>query len=160
MIAISLPVHEPHPPPNGPGGLLAGPVGRWPLSLATVTTFLSVAVVWLNLKTAFRRIRPMDRGLRWANPGLLFTVARSPLPTAVVATATAIRDGSASDGRTAVGFYGLFGVVLGASWFVFVHHLCRHPGPAEEAVDGTFFAKEWTRAPIGCALHAVRGRSV
>lgn len=52
-----------------------------------MSPYLYVAVIWLNHKATFKRIHGIDRGLHWANIGILFTTALLPLSTAVIAHA-------------------------------------------------------------------------
>ena len=154
-VVITLLVLEFGVPESEPGRLLSGLWRQWPLYLATVTSYLYVGVVWTNHKAAFRRIRAMDRGLHWANLGVLFATSLVPFPTAVVAAA--LRAGNATDERTTVGLYALIGVLLCASWLVFYHYLGRHPDLAEAGVHEEYFPRERTRAWIGCTLYAVAG---
>ena len=76
-IIITLLVLDLRPPGGEPGGLLRGLLRQWPTYLAYVTSYVYVGVVWLNHKAMFRRIRSIDRGLHWANFGILFTTALS-----------------------------------------------------------------------------------
>jgi uncharacterized membrane protein len=114
-----------HPPHGQPGQLLSGLLQQWPTYLAYAASYLYVAVVWLNHKAAFARIRVMDRGLHWANLGVLATTALLPFPTSVVAGA--IENGNRTDARVAVALYALIGALLCASWWLFFHYLARHP---------------------------------
>lgn len=154
-IIITLLVFELRSPESEPGGLLSGLPRQWPLYLATATSFLYVAVIWLNYKATFKRIHSMDQRLHWANLGVLFTTALLPFPTAVVADA--IQDGNAADVRTAVGLYALVGALLCLSWVVFFHHLHEHPELVEEDVAEGFFNGERTRAGVGMVLYATAG---
>lgn len=72
-IVITLLVLDLTTPEVEPGQLFAGLLQQWPTYLAYLTSFLYVAVVWLNHKSAFNRIRLADRGLLWANFAVLFT---------------------------------------------------------------------------------------
>ena len=80
-IIITLLVLELKPPQGEPGRLLAGLLAQWPTYLAYVTSYLYVAVIWLNHKATFKRIHTIDRGLHWANVGVLFTTALLPFAT-------------------------------------------------------------------------------
>lgn len=113
-IVITLLVLDLRPPH---GQLLSGLLQQWPTYLAYAASYLYVAVVWLNHKAAFVRIRTMDRSLHWANLGTLATAALLPFPTAVVADA--LENGDRTDARVAVALYALVGALLSASWWVF-----------------------------------------
>jgi uncharacterized membrane protein len=70
-IVITLLVLDLRPPRVKAGQLLRGLLEQWPTYTAYVTSYLYVAVVWLNHKAAFQRIRWLDRGTSWANFGIL-----------------------------------------------------------------------------------------
>lgn len=154
-IIITLLALDLRPPRAEPGRLLIGLLQQWPTYLSYVTSYLYVAVVWLNHKAAFKRIRWIDRGLHWANITVLFTTALLPFATAVVAHA--MREGDRADVRTAVALYALIGAVLCASWWSFFHYLAHHPDLLEDDVDEGFFPAERTRALVGVALYVVAG---
>lgn len=107
-----------------PGGLLHALLTRWPGYLAYVTSYLYVAVNWLNHKSTFHRIRCTDCALHWANLGVLFSVALLPFATAVVSQA--VKAGDRFDEGVAVALYGLVGVVLSAAWLWLYHYLSPH----------------------------------
>jgi uncharacterized membrane protein len=154
-IIITLLVLDLRPPHGQPGQLLSGLLQQWPTYLAYAASYLYVAVVWLNHKAAFVRIRMMDRGLHWANLGTLATAALLPFPTAVVADA--LENGNRTDARVAVALYALVGALLSASWWVFLHYLARHPELIEQHVDDAFFGRERRRAEAGMLLYVVGG---
>jgi uncharacterized membrane protein len=97
----------------------------------------------------------MDRGLHWANLGLLFTTWLLPFPTAVIANAVEV--GDSADVRAAVGLYALVGVLLCVSWWAFFHYLGRHPDLTGEDVHDRYFPRERIRALVGILLYAVVG---
>jgi uncharacterized membrane protein len=99
-IVITLLVLDLKPPDTEPGGLLAGLLGEWPTYLAYAASYVYLAVIWMNHKAAFTRIREMDIGLQWANLGILATLALVPWPTAVIAETA--RKGNLTDERVAV----------------------------------------------------------
>ncbi|HEV7899583.1 MAG TPA: TMEM175 family protein [Planosporangium sp.] len=154
-IVITLLVLDLRPPQAPPGHLLSGLLQQWPAYLAYVTSYIYVAVVWLNHKNAFKRIAHMDRGVHWANLSVLFTTALLPFPTAVVSHA--VQEGNPTDVRTAVGLYALVGAALCAAWLALFHHLATHPILLAEGVEPEFFAKERLRAWAGIALYVVAG---
>lgn len=154
-IVITLMVLELPPPEVPPGQLLAGLLHRWPSYLAYVTSYLYIAVIWLNHKHAFVRIRSMNRGLHWANLGILFTTALLPFATAVLSNA--VREGHPADERTAVALYSLVGTLLCGTWVVFFRYLSHHPTLLDEGVPAEFFIQETTRAWLGVILYAAAG---
>jgi uncharacterized membrane protein len=154
-IIITLLVLDLRPPAGEPGRLLSGLVQQWPTYLAYVTSYLYVAVVWLNHKGVFRRLRQIDLGLHWVNLGVLFTTALLPFATAVLSRT--VEHGHAADVRTAVGLYALVGALLCVSWLAFFHYLSRHSDLAVEDVQTGFFPRERIRAWAGIALYVAAG---
>ena len=160
-IVITLLAIDLRAPEADPGGLLPGLLAQWPAYLAFVTSFLYVAVVWLNHKAAFRRIRWMSPGLHWANLSILLTTALLPFPTSVLAEV--MQRANTTDARAAVGLYALVGVMLCGSWLVFFGHLGRHPELLRQEGDERFFANETRRAwagVVGYTLAGVLGNAV
>lgn len=154
-IIITLLVLDLKPPQGEPGRLLAGLLAQWPTYVAYATSYLYVAVIWLNHKATFKRIHTIDRGLHWANVGVLFTTALLPFATAVIADA--VQKGNPSDARTAVGLYALVGALLCVSWLWLFHRLHTNPHLIESHVEEGFFQQERTRAWVGVALYVIAG---
>ncbi|MGC5020558.1 TMEM175 family protein [Micromonospora sp. DT47] len=154
-IIITLLVLDLRTPEVPPGGLLHALLDQWPVYLAYVTSYLYVAVNWLNHKGTFHRIRCTDRGLHWFNLGVLFSVALLPFVTAVVSRA--VQSGDRFDERVAVALYGLVGVVLSAAWLGLYHHLNRHRDLLQAHTSPRFFAVERLRAVLGIVLYAAAG---
>lgn len=154
-IVITILIFELTPPQTEPGGLLAGLLGQWPTYLAYAASYTYLAVIWLNHKAAFTRIREMDIGLQWANLGILATLALLPWPTAVIAETA--RTGNLADERVAVALYAIVGALLCLSWLVFFSHLSRHPELTKEQVEETYFARQRPRALAGVVLYLAAG---
>ena len=154
-IVITLLVLDLRPPEAEPGGLLDALLGEWPTYLAYAASYTYLAVIWLNHKAAFTRIKEMDRGLQWANLGILATLALVPWPTAVIAETA--RTGNLADERVAVALYAIVGALLCLSWLVFFSHLARHPDLTKEEVDDSYFARERPRALLGVLLYLTAG---
>jgi uncharacterized membrane protein len=154
-IVITLLVLDLRPPKSEPGELLAGLLNEWPTYLAYAASYTYLAVIWMNHKAAFTRIREMDIGLQWANLGLLATLALVPWPTAVIAETA--RTGNLQDERVAVGLYALIGALLCLAWLVFFSYLARHPDLTKDEVEDSYFARERPRALIGVVLYLAAG---
>lgn len=154
-IVITILIFELTPPETEPGGLLAGLLGQWPTYLAYAASYTYLAVIWLNHKAAFTRIREMDIGLQWANLGILATLALLPWPTAVIAETA--RTGNLADERVAVALYAIVGALLCLLWLVFFSHLSRHPELTKEQVEETYFARQRPRALAGVVLYLAAG---
>jgi uncharacterized membrane protein len=154
-IVITFLALELRPPPPEPGDLLSGLLGEWPTYLAYAASFTYLAVIWMNHRAAFSRIREMDVGLQWVNLGILGTVALIPWPTAVIAETA--RTADAADQRVAAALYALVGALLWLSWLVFFIYLARHPDLTKEDVDDAYFARERPRALVGLLVYLAAG---
>ncbi|MEV2237910.1 TMEM175 family protein, partial [Micromonospora sp. NPDC049891] len=66
-IIITLLVVDLRVPEVPPGRLLFGLLEQWPGYAAYLASYAYVAVVWLNHKSTFNRIKESDRGLHWVN---------------------------------------------------------------------------------------------
>jgi uncharacterized membrane protein len=148
VLGIGIPAHR-------PGTLWVGLGRQWPEYVGYLASFLYIAVIWLNHHAAFRRIRLMDRGLQWANLGILLTTVLLPFPTAVLASA--LQEHSEADAAVAAGLYALVAALMCASWSVFYHYLWRNVHLVEENVDERFFHRERLRALVGITLYALAG---
>ncbi|MFE5410908.1 TMEM175 family protein [Microbacterium sp. NPDC056569] len=154
-IVITLLVLDLRPPDTEPGGLLAGLLDEWPTYLAYAASYVYLAVIWMNHKAAFTRIREMDIGLQWMNLAILATLALVPWPTAIIAETA--RTGDLADQKVAVALYALIGALLCLSWLLFFSYLARHPDLTKEEVDDSYFAHERPRAVIGVILYLAAG---
>jgi uncharacterized membrane protein len=154
-IVITLLVLDLRPPDTEPGGLLAGLLDEWPTYLAYAASYVYLAVIWLNHKAAFTRIREMDIGLQWMNLGILATLALVPWPTAVIAETA--RTGNLTDQKVAAALYAIICALLCLSWLFFFSYLARHPDLTKDEVDDSYFADERPRALIGVILYLAAG---
>ncbi|WP_202864624.1 TMEM175 family protein [Micromonospora endolithica] len=154
-IIITLLVVDLRVPDVPPGRLLIGLLEQWPGYVAYLASYAYVAVVWLNHKVAFNRVKESDRGLHWVNFFVLFTTALLPFPTAVVSDALQKHD--QQDQRVAVAFYALIGALLCASWLAFFHYLARHRDLLKEGVSERHFPAERVRALVGVILYVAAG---
>ncbi|WP_199853874.1 TMEM175 family protein [Plantactinospora sp. BB1] len=154
-IVITLLVLDLRMPEVEPGRLLSELLEQWPSYAAYVASYLYIAVVWLNHKATFGRIRRADRGLHWMNLLVLFSTALLPFPTSVLSRA--LQEHNLADQRVAAALYALVGAVLSASWLAFYHYLATHRELLVDGVDERFFPSERLRAVIGLVLYAVAG---
>ncbi|MEU4475570.1 TMEM175 family protein [Micromonospora sp. NPDC023888] len=154
-IIITLLVLDLRVPDVPPGRLLSGLLNQWPSYVAYLASYSYVAVVWLNHKAAFNRIREADRGLHWVNLFVLFTTALLPFPTIVVSHA--LQEHNNADQRVAIAFYALISALLCATWLAFYHYLARNPDLLKDQVKGSFFHVERFRALAGVVLYLFAG---
>ncbi|MDG4829955.1 TMEM175 family protein [Solwaraspora sp. WMMD1047] len=154
-IIITLLVIDLRVPDVPPGRLLSGLLEQWPGYVAYLASYAYVAVVWLNHKGSFNRVKESDRGLHWVNLFVLFTTALLPFPTAVVSDA--LQEHDQQDQRVAVAFYALIGALLCASWLAFFHYLARRNDLLKDEVSERHFPAERVRALVGVILYVVAG---
>ncbi|MCG5464448.1 TMEM175 family protein [Micromonospora sp. NPDC053740] len=152
-IIITLLVLDLQPPRVGRGQLLHALVEQWPAYLAYVTSYVYVAVGWLNHRAAFNRVVNSGKALQWYNLAVLFSTALLPFATSVVSQA--MRDGDKADQRTGVVVYGLVGVLVSVSWLGLYHYLARHHDLLDQTVPQRFFPAERARAAIGLLGYAL-----
>ncbi|MFI5929345.1 TMEM175 family protein [Micromonospora sp. NPDC051543] len=152
-IVITLLVLDLQPPRVGRGQMLDALVEQWPAYLAYVTSYVFVAVTWLNHRSALARVTNSGKGLQFYNLGVLFTTALVPFATSIVSEA--VRQGDRADERTGVALYGLVGMLLAASWLGLYHYLSRHHDLVDPAVPRKFFRAERARAAVGILGYAL-----
>ncbi|MBM7490467.1 putative membrane protein [Micromonospora luteifusca] len=152
-IIITLLVLDLQPPRVERGQLLHALIEQWPAYLAYVSSYLYVAVNWLNHRAAFNRVENSGKALQWYNLGVLFSTALLPFATSVVSQA--MRDGDQADQRTGVVVYGLVGVLVSVSWLGLYHYLTRHHDLLDQTVPRRFFPAERARAAIGLLGYAL-----
>ncbi|MEV7983697.1 TMEM175 family protein [Micromonospora sp. NPDC085948] len=146
-IIITLLVLDLQPPRVGRGQLLDALFEQWPAYLAYVTSYVIVAVSWINHRATFNRVTSSGKGLQWYNLGVLFSTALLPFATSVLSQA--LREGDRADQRAAVVLYGLAGAFLSLTWLGLYHYLARHRDLLDEAVADFFFPSERARAAAG-----------
>ena len=154
-IAITLLVLDVRPPNHGPGELVPALLRQWPAYLGYLTSFIYIAVIWLNHHAAFQRIRYIDRRLHIANLAVLFAAALLPFPTAVLSKTLQAAD--AVDRRGAVALYAVVAAMLCLAWTVFFHLLTTHTELVEDGVPDGFFRGDRFRAFLGVVLYALAG---
>lgn len=154
-VALTLLVLDLVAPSHQPGGLFHALVSLWPAYVAFLGSFLFVGVIWTNHHAVFRRIRAVDRGLSWANLGILLTTVLLPFPTSVLANA--FRDGNVADSRSAVLLYALVGTMAAASWLAFFQYLCGRAELLRHPDDAAYFHNERRRAIAGIIPYSLAG---
>jgi len=130
-IAMTLLVLDLRPPARQGTTLAKGLADQWPAYVGFVASFLFIAVVWTNHHATFREIHSTDRGLTWANLGILFGTVLLPFPTAVLADA--FRGGIRADEQTAACLYAALAVLMTLAWLGLFFRLDRrsYPGPID-----------------------------
>jgi uncharacterized membrane protein len=88
-IAITLLVLEIRLPSTtnaeGAGSLGTALLQLWPTYLAYVTSFITIAIMWVNHHATFRTIRRVNRPMLFLNALLLLAITFLNFPTAIVA---------------------------------------------------------------------------
>ena len=153
-IAVTILVLGIATPPHSPGGLGSALLRQWPAYIGYVASFGYVAVIWLNHRQAFVRIRTVDRGLQAANFVLLGTTALLAFPTEVLSST--LRDGlSTSDARSAVALYGAEGAAMCLSWVLLYVRLRARPELLEPGVEPYYVRLGVLRSAIGAAVYVL-----
>ncbi len=115
-IAITLLILDVTVPAGSGAHLAHALVQQWPSYLAYVTSFMTIAVIWVNHHAMFAKVAYVDRSLVFANLVFLLVVAFIPFPTRVLAEY--IRNPSGA--RTAALLYGftfiLLSIVFRVAW--------------------------------------------
>jgi uncharacterized membrane protein len=124
--------------------------------VAYLAAFGSIGVLWMGHHTAFSRIRAVDAGLLWRNLVLLLTVSVVPFPTAVIASA--FRVGNGTDQAAAVVAYAVVGMASGAAWLLLFSYLRGHRNLIDPGTQIVFFRlKEPILTIVGYGLAALIG---
>jgi uncharacterized membrane protein len=84
-IAITLLVLELKVPHDMTAPLWPELARQWPSYLALVTSFVTIAIMWINHHMLFTHVRRVDRPLMLLNAWVLFGTSLVPFPTALVA---------------------------------------------------------------------------
>jgi uncharacterized membrane protein len=154
-ITMTLLVAEIVRPDHASGQLLEKLAAQWASYIAFLASFCYAAVIWLNHRAVFARVRYCDRSLHLANLFLLLTSALIPFPTAILSAA--IQRGSEFDARVAVALYAAVAGAMCLSWLVVFHVLSMRPYLLEDGVNPDFFPKERFRATLGVISYAIAG---
>ena len=137
-------------------GFGAALTDEWAAYVAFVAAFANIGVLWMGHHTAFSRIVAADSGLLWRNLVLLLTVAVTPFPTAVIASA--YRVGSTADQSVAVISYAIVGMGWGLALLLLFGYLASHPYLVDPSTPPHFFRlTEGAFTLAGYAVAAVIG---
>ncbi len=150
-IVLTVLIIDVQPPVYESGKLMQALLEQWPEYAEFLTSFLFVALIWVNHHAAFRRIRHMNRSLNFINLALLAATASLPFPTAILAHAMWVN--TRSDQRVAVLLYASVASLICASWFGLFHCLVRAPHLQEVSSEASYFARERMRATVGVAAY-------
>lgn len=83
----------------------------WPQYAAYVTSFLTIAIIWVNHHTVLGQIALVDRTFLFLNVFLLLAIAFIPFPTRILAEHV-----RTDDGRAAAILYGVTMLVMSVSF--------------------------------------------
>ena len=108
-IAMTLLVLEIRVNPTGDESLADALLDDWPSYLAYATSFLTIAVMWVNHHAVFDLVARADRAILFLNSLLLMLVAFVPFPTRLIAENLRL-----GEEKTAAVFYGLTLLLVGA----------------------------------------------
>jgi hypothetical protein len=98
---------------------------RWPSYAAFFSSFVYIAVMWVNHHRIFDGLKAANTALMWANFGILLGAVVLPFPTAVLAEA--FISGAVDDQHAALLLYSLMATLMGTSWTAVFIVILRHP---------------------------------
>jgi uncharacterized membrane protein len=98
---------------------------RWPNYAAFFSSFVYIAVMWVNHHRIFDGLKAANTPLLWANFGILLGAVILPFPTAVLAEA--FTSGAVDDQHAALLLYALMATLMGTSWTAVFIVILRHP---------------------------------
>jgi len=156
-IAITLLVLNLHVPDateqKEAGGPLQALLAEWPFYLSYLTTFLSVAYMWMNHHALFNRVRWVDQKLQWVNLAILLGICLTPFPNALVASALA--GGLSSEAaKAATAAYALIFTLATVPWALFWERLARRPELLEPPYTSRWARRERRRGILGVCVYA------
>lgn len=153
-IAITLLVLEIHLPvtvdSEQSGGLARALAGLWPNYLAYITSFLTIAIIWINHHNMFKMIRRADRSILLLNALLLMLITFLNFPTAVVAEYF-----QKPDAPTAAMFYSGTQFVIGIFFTAMWWYVGRRPHLLEHGITKEQAQKLMRQYAIGLAVYPV-----
>ncbi len=120
--AITLLVLNLYDPTTKGSALLKGLVDEWPTFFATVTSFMSVLVMWMNHHNMFNYITQVSREFMLLNGLLLLFVVLTPFTTLLVSEHLLHNE----DSETAAAIYAGIFFLLALVWNVLWHNASRH----------------------------------
>ena len=156
-IAMTLLVLDLKVPPHQVGRLLHGVLAQWPAYVSFCASFLFIAVIWTNHRATFRHVDVVDRGVAWANLGILLGAVLLPFPTAVLAHA--FRGGNHADERIAVALYAAIAILMTIAWLALFTLLHRRSYTTVRSVSLATW-KTQMRRPIFGSLGYALGASL
>jgi uncharacterized membrane protein len=125
---------------------------EWPAYLAYVTSFLTVAAVWLAHHALFTKLRYVDPVLLRLNLLLLMVAAFLPFPTGLLAASF---DHGHEAQRAAVVVYGVTAALIEGLLGAATRYAADHPELLHDADRGTLAPSEAARrSGIGTVLYA------
>jgi TMEM175 potassium channel family protein len=145
-LELQVPLHE------GPPGrsLAASLAAAWPGYVAFLTSFITVAVVWINHHRLFMHIVRVDHSLLLWNGLLLMTVTLVPFGNAVLAE----HMGSA-DQRTAAMLYSCIFIAVTSSFNLLWRHAARGLRLLDHTVDRRTIRRISYQYGFGPALYVL-----
>lgn len=155
-IAITILVLEIHDPVHAAGGLAKALLAQWPAYLGYASSFVYIAVIWVNHHQAFARIRLVDRGLNATNLLLLGITSALAFPTGLVADALG-ESPSGPDARTAVALYAMVAAAVCGSWLLLYTHLRRRPVLLDPLAEPRYVRHGQLRSAAGIVAYGAAG---
>ncbi len=153
-IAITLLVLEIRLPSTtdseGAGTLAKALLGLWPVYLAYITSFMTIAVMWANHHTMFKMIRHADRSMLLINALLLMLITFLNFPTVLVAQYF-----QKPDAPVAAMLYSGTQFVIGGFFNLMWWYVVRRPHLLEHGISKDQTQKLMRQYAVGIAAYPV-----
>jgi len=122
----------------------------WPSYVAYATSFITIAVMWLNHHAIFSRVAHVDRPLVVFNLFMLGLIAFLPFPTQVLGT----HIGTPQDATAAALLYAVTGILIALGFGGVYLWLATHPALLHEQYVGVDFLRVAPRYLVGSIAYA------
>jgi len=138
--------------PHAPAGQLTHQLlDLWPSYIAYATSFVTIAVMWLNHHAIFSRVARVDRPLVAFNLFMLGVIAFLPFPTQVLGT----HIGTPQDATAAALLYGITGMLIASGFGGVYLWIATHPALLHDAYSDVDFLRVAPRYLVGGVAYTV-----
>jgi uncharacterized membrane protein len=144
--AITLLVLGLYDPATRGSPLLQGLLNEWPTFFASVTSFMTILIMWINHHNMFNYVRRVSRELMLLNGLLLLFVVITPFTTLLVSDHLL-----SNDANTAAFVYSGTFFLIGIVWNILWHNASHHHKLIDERVPKSQIqriARQYSIAPL------------
>jgi uncharacterized membrane protein len=138
-----------------PGSFGAQLLSAWPAYVAFLSSFLYVAVMWVNHHAIFSRLTGVTTRLLWANMAVLLGAVVLAFTTAVLAQA--FQDGLRADRQAAIAAYAVLMSAMCAGWAALIIVIRRTPAIWRDPDAAGFWGGLVRNSYVGIVGYLVAG---